>query len=104
MNRIAHFHSLSSAETIKQIAESKKGRPSRNIYMLHMTQKFYATHSQTIEKIIFSSTPCGALVPACWAFAHPSLHHWLLKARFHYSDFLEIKSRRLKLVGFQISF
>jgi hypothetical protein len=24
MNRIAHFHSLSSAETIKQIAESKK--------------------------------------------------------------------------------
>jgi hypothetical protein len=64
MNRIAHFHSLSSAATIKQIAESRKGRPSRNIFMLYMTQKFYATGSQTIKKIIFSATPCGALVPA----------------------------------------
>jgi hypothetical protein len=53
MSRIAHFHSLSSAEIIKQIAESKKGRPSRNIYMLPMTQKFYATDSQTIKKKIF---------------------------------------------------
>jgi hypothetical protein len=106
MSRIAHFHSLSSAETIKQIAESKKGRPSRNIYMLHMAQKFYATDSQTIKKKIFSATlACGALVPAWhlnWAFAHPSLRHWLLKARFHYSDFLETNSRRLELVGFQI--
>jgi hypothetical protein len=44
--------------------------------------------------------PCTCLAP--WAFVHPSLRHWLLKARFHYSDFLETNSRRLELVGFQI--
>jgi hypothetical protein len=38
MSIIAHFHSLSSAETIKQIAESKKGRPPRNIYMLPLSK------------------------------------------------------------------
>jgi hypothetical protein len=57
MSRIAHFDSWSSAETIKQIADSKKGRPSRNIYLFHMTQKFYATDSQTIKKLIFFCNP-----------------------------------------------
>jgi hypothetical protein len=105
MSRIAHFHALSSADRIKQIAESKKGRPSRNIYMLPMTQKFYAADSQIIKKIIVFCDPLRrprtCLVP--WAFAQPSLRHWSPKARLHYSDFLETNARHLELVGFQIS-
>jgi hypothetical protein len=69
-----------------------------------MTQKFFATDSQTIKKKIFFCDPLRRprTCLAAWAFAHPSLRHWLLKAWFHYSDFLETNSRRLELVGFQI--
>jgi hypothetical protein len=114
MSRIAHFDSWSSAETIKQIADSKKGRPSRNIYLFHMTQKFYATDSQTIKKLIFFCNPLrrpSSYLPSALG-VHPPVpaplaakgqvplqrlprdnletsRSSLSDSKFHYSDFLQ---------------
>jgi hypothetical protein len=58
--RIAHSHPSPSAEK----SGAKQRWPSRNIYVLHMKQNFYATGSQTIKPKIFYATSSGALVPA----------------------------------------